>query len=70
MNVVREILKINDLELREGISGPASWHCQYKDSAWVYVGGLCQEVCTGLVLDLLACVLCDPVTSKVGAVFK
>ncbi len=49
MNVVREIERINELELREGISGPASWHHQYKDSAWVYVGGLTPEVCIGLV---------------------
>eukprot|EP01084_Bolivina_argentea_P223348 377916_1 len=54
MNVVREILKINDLELREGISGPASWHCQYKDSAWVYVGGLCQELTEGDLLCIMS----------------
>lgn len=42
MNVVREVQKINEEELRRGIDGSssASWHATYANSAWVYIGGL------------------------------
>jgi len=38
MNVVKEINAINQRELESGGSG--SWHDEYKDSAYVFVGGL------------------------------
>ena len=40
MNVVREINRINEREAKVGLESDASWHAQYKDSAYVYVGGL------------------------------
>eukprot|EP00929_Paragymnodinium_shiwhaense_P094887 TRINITY_DN5572_c0_g1_i1.p1 TRINITY_DN5572_c0_g1~~TRINITY_DN5572_c0_g1_i1.p1 ORF type:complete len:279 (+),score=119.05 TRINITY_DN5572_c0_g1_i1:231-1067(+) len=32
--------KLNELELQEGYEGNRSWHHQFKDSAYVYIGGL------------------------------
>jgi RNA-binding motif X-linked protein 2 len=55
MNVVNEILRINDLELSKGISHtPASWHAQYKDSAWIHVGNLPLNLTEGDVLCILS----------------
>lgn len=33
--------KMNDRELEMGIAGTKqSWHWEYKDSAWIFIGGL------------------------------
>merc|ERR1719316_2345901 len=32
--------KLNELELQEGYEGNRSWHHQFKDSAYIYIGGL------------------------------
>ncbi|TFY69186.1 hypothetical protein EVG20_g3252 [Dentipellis fragilis] len=53
MNVVREINKINELELDLGISG-ASWHDEYKDSAYVFVGGLDFDLTEGDVITIMS----------------
>lgn len=41
-SVVREIERINKAELARGGSG--SWHDQYKDSAYIFVGGECEQI--------------------------
>ncbi|KAH8118394.1 hypothetical protein DFH11DRAFT_1849744 [Phellopilus nigrolimitatus] len=53
MNVVREISKINDRELELGTSS-ASWHDEYKDSAYVYVGGLNFDLTEGDVITIFS----------------
>ncbi|ORE05842.1 hypothetical protein BCV72DRAFT_132580 [Rhizopus microsporus var. microsporus] len=41
MNVVKEIQRINEREISNGNwSDDASWHAQYKNSAWIFAGGL------------------------------
>jgi RNA-binding motif protein, X-linked 2 len=59
MNSVREILSINEQELKRGIAGtPASWHAQYARAAWIYVGNLeYQSSTTALTEGDLICVL-------------
>ncbi|KAF7967989.1 hypothetical protein HWV62_9111 [Athelia sp. TMB] len=52
MNVVREINKINQAELDLGVNG--SWHDEYKDSAYVYVGGLDTELTEGDVVIIFS----------------
>lgn len=55
MNSIREIQQINDQELRLGIAGTrASWHTQYAQSAWVYVGNLDHTLTEGDVLAVLS----------------
>ena len=56
MNVVREVIKINEEELRRGIDGSssASWHATYSNSAWIYVGGLDIVLTEGDVLCVLS----------------
>ncbi|KAJ7639504.1 hypothetical protein FB45DRAFT_905830 [Roridomyces roridus] len=53
MNVVKEINKINQRELDLGVSG-ASWHDEYKDSAYVFVGGLPFELTEGDVITIFS----------------
>ncbi|KAK7437400.1 RNA-binding protein Cwf29 [Stygiomarasmius scandens] len=52
MNVVKEINRINEAELKLGSSG--SWHDDYKDSAYVFVGGLNTELTEGDVITIFS----------------
>jgi RNA-binding motif X-linked protein 2 len=50
MNIVKEIERITDKEIGYGIYGgitKGSWHDKYQQSAWVFVGGLSQELSEG-----------------------
>jgi RNA-binding motif X-linked protein 2 len=42
MNVIKEIERINEYELKNGISG--SWHDAYKDCAYINIGGLDESL--------------------------
>ncbi|KII94642.1 hypothetical protein PLICRDRAFT_86135 [Plicaturopsis crispa FD-325 SS-3] len=53
MNVVREINQINEKELELGASG-ASWHDEYKDSAYIFVGGLHFDLTEGDVITIFS----------------
>src|SRR5690554_1054504 len=50
MNVVKEIERINTREAELGLDTDGSWHDKYKDSAWIYVGGLDYELSEGDVI--------------------
>jgi RNA recognition motif-containing protein len=50
---VKEINKINQLELELGVSG-ASWHDEYKDSAYIFVGGLHFDLTEGDVITIFS----------------
>ncbi|KAF9226778.1 RNA-binding domain-containing protein [Gyrodon lividus] len=52
MNVVREINKINERELELGAS--ASWHDEYKDSAYIFIGGLHFDLTEGDVITIFS----------------
>lgn len=51
LTLVKRIQKINAREASLGISDDASWHAKYKDSAYVFVGGIPFDLTEG---DLLA----------------
>jgi len=50
MNVVREIQRINEQEAVLALGASASWHEQYKDSAYIFVGGLPYELTEGDII--------------------
>ncbi|CDO73811.1 hypothetical protein BN946_scf185015.g140 [Trametes cinnabarina] len=52
MNVVKEINKINQRELELGTK--ASWHDDYKDSAYIFVGGLHRDLTEGDVITIFS----------------
>ncbi|XP_028796776.1 zinc finger CCCH domain-containing protein 25 [Neltuma alba] len=51
LTLVKRIQNINSKEASLGISEEASWHAKYKDSAYVFVGGIPFDLTEG---DLLA----------------
>lgn len=54
MNVIQEIKRINERELQQGVSGKASWHHEYKDSAWVFAGGFPYDLTEGDLLCVMS----------------
>ncbi|KAI0677268.1 hypothetical protein C8Q78DRAFT_1065855 [Trametes maxima] len=52
MNVVQEIKKINERELDLGTKG--SWHDDYKDSAYIFAGGLHRDLTEGDVITIFS----------------
>ena len=45
------IVNINEEELRKGVAGTkASWHSEFKNQAWVYIGGLSTELSEGDII--------------------
>ena len=57
MNVIKEIEKINAQEFASGIFGgvtSGSWHEKYKDSAWVYIGGMSYELSEGDIICFMS----------------
>ncbi|XP_049804023.1 RNA-binding motif protein, X-linked 2-like isoform X1 [Schistocerca nitens] len=46
---VKNIKKLSELELKRG-NLKSSWHDQYKDSAWIFVGGLPYDLTEGDVI--------------------
>lgn len=45
---MKNVLKLSELELKHG--NKSSWHDQYKDSAWIFVGGLPYDLTEGDVI--------------------
>lgn len=55
MSQSRNIQKINEAELRAGILKPElSWHNDYKDQAYIFIGGLNKELTEGDILTVFA----------------
>ncbi|POI29235.1 hypothetical protein CIB84_007016 [Bambusicola thoracicus] len=53
MNPLTKVKLINELNAREaelGVSEAVSWHAEYKDSAWVFIGGLPYQLTEGDVI--------------------
>jgi len=47
--------KMNERELEMGIAGTkGSWHMEYKDSAWIFLGGLPYEMTEGDVICMFS----------------
>lgn len=51
LTIVKRTQKMNSTEAAMGISEDASWHAKYRDSAYVFVGGIPYDLTEG---DLLA----------------
>ncbi|KAL7853588.1 hypothetical protein AOLI_G00204320 [Acnodon oligacanthus] len=53
MNPLTKVKLINELNEREsdlGIKDSVSWHSEYKDSAWIFLGGLPYELTEGDII--------------------
>ncbi|OAA60247.1 u2 snrnp component ist3 [Niveomyces insectorum RCEF 264] len=54
MNKIRQIQELNKKELEQGISPQASWHTDYRDTAFVYFGGLPFELSEGDIITIFS----------------
>lgn len=54
MNKIREIEKLNEQELEAGVSIKGSWHNDYNDTAYIYIGGLPYNLTEGDILAIFS----------------
>ncbi|CAL9729420.1 U2 snRNP component Ist3p [Monosporozyma unispora] len=55
MSQSRNIQKINNAELEAGVLKPElSWHNDYRDQAYIFIGGLNRELTEGDILTVFA----------------
>ena len=54
MNSIRKIRELNDRELEHGISPEASWHADYRDTAYIYIGGLPFDLSEGDIIAIFS----------------
>lgn len=54
MQSIRQVQRLNDLELEKCVPSNASWHTDYRDTAYVYIGGLPFELSEGDILTLFS----------------
>lgn len=51
MNKIKHIERVNEKELENVMrGGTSSWHDDYRDSAYIYIGGLHFELTEGDIL--------------------
>lgn len=54
MNTIREIQNLNKRELEQGVSTEASWHVDYRDTAYIYIGGLSFDLSEGDIITIFS----------------
>ncbi|GES74019.1 hypothetical protein RCL_jg4419.t1 [Rhizophagus clarus] len=54
MNVTREIQRINAGEIDRNISTSASWHAQYKDSPYIFIGNIPFDLTEGDIITIFS----------------
>ncbi|TGZ84864.1 hypothetical protein EX30DRAFT_337323 [Ascodesmis nigricans] len=54
MNNIREIERLNQRELDAGIPPSASWHQDWADTAYIYIGGLPYELSEGDIITIFS----------------
>ncbi len=55
MNNIRQIQELNKRELENGVLNPdASWHADFRDSAYIYIGGLPFELSEGDIITIFS----------------
>ncbi|KAI4172561.1 MAG: hypothetical protein LQ346_008580 [Caloplaca aetnensis] len=54
MNSIREIQRLNKLELENGVAPEASWHRDHADSAYIYIGGLPFDLSEGDIITIFS----------------
>ncbi|KAJ4374827.1 RNA-binding protein Cwf29 [Neocucurbitaria cava] len=54
MNSIRAIQQLNKRELEAGINPGGSWHTDYRDTAFIYIGGLPFELSEGDIITVFS----------------
>ncbi|KNG87973.1 putative RNA recognition motif containing protein [Aspergillus nomiae NRRL 13137] len=54
MNAIRQIQALNKRELENAIPPEASWHADYRDTAYIYIGGLPFDLSEGDIVTIFS----------------
>ncbi|OKL63955.1 hypothetical protein UA08_00671 [Talaromyces atroroseus] len=54
MNSVRQIQALNKRELENAVPPEASWHADYRDTAYIYIGGLPFDLSEGDIVTIFS----------------
>ncbi|KAK3066406.1 RNA-binding protein Cwf29 [Teratosphaeriaceae sp. CCFEE 6253] len=54
MQSIRQVERLNATELEKVVPSNASWHTDYRDTAYIYIGGLPFELSEGDILTLFS----------------
>lgn len=54
MQSIRQVARLNDAELEKCVPPNASWHTDYRDTAYIYIGGLPFDLSEGDVLTIFS----------------
>ncbi|EPS37829.1 hypothetical protein H072_8507 [Dactylellina haptotyla CBS 200.50] len=54
MNVIREVISLTRREIEEGIPDSASWHQDYRHTAYIFIGNLPFELSEGDVIAIFS----------------
>ncbi|KAF4587144.1 U2 snRNP component IST3 [Ophiocordyceps camponoti-floridani] len=54
MNKIRAIQALNEKEIEQGVSPEASWHTDYRDTAFIYFGGMPYELSEGDIITIFS----------------
>lgn len=54
MNSIRNIQKLNERELEAAVPSSGSWHTDYRDTAYIYIGGLGLDLSEGDVITIFS----------------
>ncbi|KAK4869567.1 hypothetical protein LT330_005949 [Penicillium expansum] len=54
MNSIRQVQALNKRELEHAIPPEASWHADYRDTAYIYIGGLPFDLSEGDVIAIFS----------------
>ncbi|MCJ1473907.1 hypothetical protein MMC13_002563 [Lambiella insularis] len=54
MNSIRQIQQLNKREIENGVAPSASWHADYRDTAYIYIGGLPFTLTEGDIIAIFS----------------
>ncbi|RAH72096.1 uncharacterized protein BO66DRAFT_436584 [Aspergillus aculeatinus CBS 121060] len=54
MNNIRQVQALNKRELENAVPPEASWHADYRDTAYIYIGGLPFDLSEGDILTIFS----------------
>ncbi|GAD97621.1 RNA binding domain protein [Paecilomyces variotii No. 5] len=54
MNAIRQVQALNKRELENAVPPEASWHADYRDTAYIYIGGLPFDLSEGDIITIFS----------------
>ncbi|PGH12308.1 hypothetical protein AJ79_04374 [Helicocarpus griseus UAMH5409] len=54
MNAIRQVQALNKKELENAVPPEASWHADYRDTAYIYIGSLPYDLSEGDILTIFS----------------